>query len=207
METDQSSPAGRPEPAPADNRQPAPPSAERRRTPAETWRSCWRWFQSWKPDQASSTQRAGLHMDQASCETLHRPQPDCADLPPEPSNSSKARSSAKRLVTAGVNGVERRCWCSLHKAKFKVRVLGGVTAFARSAYLTRTMQLPGTPCRHLLAVAAQAAKAGDSNGMDSAPKLDTASNNKRTPYRSQIAARSSTGFNLPVVVSCCTAAT
>ena len=62
------------------------------------------------------------------------------------------------------------------------------------------------PCKHLLAVAAQASNAGDSNGMDSAPKLETESSRSPAPFFSHKSARRAASFKRPVVVSWCTAA-
>ena len=70
-----------------------------------------------------------------------------------------------------------------------------------SERLKSTNEVPGTPWRHLLAVAAQAAIVPFSNGMASAPKLLTASTKSFVPYEAQSSEISDNSFNRPVVVS------
>ncbi len=67
--------------------------------------------------------------------------------------------------------------------------------------------MPGTPCKHLLAVAAQPSKFQASNSIASAPKLETQSSNKATFLCLQIFPSLATSFKRPVVVSWCTAIT
>ena len=67
--------------------------------------------------------------------------------------------------------------------------------------LNKTNEVPGTPCRHLLAVAAQAAIVPFSKGIASAPKLLTASIKSFAPEEAQSSEIFDNSFNRPVVVS------